>query len=329
MRYLYVLGGQQRRHAYDRDEWHAYQRAAIVRVDTHTGAVKTCLEYTSPKQVCPDVDPSIVFKAGWIEGKELFVCTQTEVMSFSLPEFKPLLYLSIPAFNDVHHVRPTPSGTLLVANTGLDMVMEMTREGVVLREWDVLGEEPWARFSRMVDYRKVETTKPHRSHPNYVFIVEGEPWATRFEQKDAVCLTAPELRMALEVGKPHDGVPFNGRVYFTTVNGNVVVVDEASCRVLERLDLNETNATSKTLGWCRGLATDGLRVWVGYSRLRPTKFRENLSWIKHGFEAVGTYNTQPTRIACYDLSTGDRLQELDLELHGLNAVFCVLSAPDE
>jgi hypothetical protein len=34
----------------------------------------------------------------------------------------------------------------------------------------------------------------------------------------------------------------------------------------------------------------------------------------------------PTRIACYDLAAGSLLWEVDLEPHGLNAVFSILPA---
>ncbi len=43
------------------------------------------------------------------------------------------------------------------------MVM-FTPEGQVLAEWNVLGEEPWSRFSRDVDYRKIVSKKPRLSH---------------------------------------------------------------------------------------------------------------------------------------------------------------------
>ena len=35
------------------------------------------------------------------------------------------------------------------------------------------------------------STKPHLAHPNHVFHIGDEPWATRFQQKDAVSLLDP------------------------------------------------------------------------------------------------------------------------------------------
>ena len=60
--------------------------------------------------------------------------------------------------------------------------------GQLLEQWNVLGEDPWAWFSQNVDYRKVDSTKPHQSH--FVFPLGEEVWATRFSRKDAICLTS-------------------------------------------------------------------------------------------------------------------------------------------
>ena len=41
------------------------------------------------------------------------------------------------------------------------------------------GQVPtWERFDPEVDYRQVPTTKPHETHPNFVFIVEEDVWVT-------------------------------------------------------------------------------------------------------------------------------------------------------
>jgi hypothetical protein len=78
----------------------------------------------------------------------------------------------------------------------------------------------------------------------------------------------------------------------------------------------------RLLGWCRGLLVGGGKVWVGFSRIRPTKFREALSWIRQGFA-----QSSPTHIACYDLDKRRCLKEIDLEAYGLNAVFNIFQAP--
>ena len=321
---LYVIGGFSKPGGFGPGDRRPFQRGVILEVDTETGDAETRVEYVSPPEVCPE-DPMILFKACTLEGDKLYACTQTEVLIYSFPDFEQIGYLSLPCFNDLHHVRPTLEGSLLVVNTGLDMVVDVTLEGEILREWNVLGEDPWERFSKEIDYRKVPSTKPHKAHPNYTFYLGEDLWVTRFEQRDAVCLTKAGGRIPIGIEIPHDGIRSDGLIYFTTVDGHVVVADEADQRVRDVVDLNSIHGNNKTLGWCRGLMVNGGKVWVGFSRLRPTRFRETLSWVKHGFTSVGTYNTLPTHIACYDLSARKCLQEIDVESSGISAVFSIFS----
>ena len=325
MQELYILGGKQKdaflKH---REEEHLYERALILRLDPETNQSKVCIDYTTPSEARSGADASILFKAGTLEGDTLYACTSTEVLVYRLPQFKLLSYVSLPCFNDLHHVCPTDEGNLLVADTGLDMVVEFTQQGRVLRQWNVLSEDPWARFSRDIDYRKVASTKPHRSHPNYVFLLGRDIWVTRFYQKDAVCLTRPAAPIQIEVEKPHDGQVVGDRIYFTTVDGRVVVVNRETLQVSDIVNLNLIdNECRALLGWCRGvLALNEGRVWVGFTRVRKTRFMENLNWVKHAFRDV----EKPTHIALYDLSARKCLQEIDLEPYGMNIVFSIFPA---
>ena len=316
---LYVVGGQQHSlrplHA-GTQPWYRYRNGIVLEVQPSTRSVRRMFEYVSPQSVVPQEGAVALFKSGTLVDDVLYLCTPTEVMSYQVPSFERLRYLSLPQFNDVHHVRPTPAGSLLVANTGLDMVIDVTWEGEVLREWDVLGGKPWERFSRSIDYRTVASTKPHRSHPNFVFYIGSDVWVTRFEQKDAVCLTTPGRRIDIGLERVHDGVPHGNHVYFTTVDGKLVIVEQGSWKVERVWDLRRSRGSGDLTGWCRGLLIDGEKIWIGFSRLRPTKFRENVSWIASGFRRF-----LPTHIACYDLATGQCHEVIDLEPHGLNAVF--------
>jgi O-antigen/teichoic acid export membrane protein len=319
---LYVTGGQQRSYV-ETDEWKQYGKALIVAIDSASGEAATCVEYVSPPDVCPDEEPSITFKAGTLAGDRLYVCTSTEVLVYQVPDFRVVDHISLPCFNDLHHVRPTRNGSLIVANTGLDMVVEVGPDGRRLREWHVLGCDPWTSFSPHVDYRKVATTKPHRSHPNHVFTLGDEIWVTRFNQRDAICVNG-EDRMDIVVQRPHDGTPFDGLVYFTTVDGHVVVVDQRSRKTEAVVDLNPPGADGM-LGWCRGLSiVDRTHVWVGFSRFRPTKFQENVSWIKSGLRR----RRKPTHMALYDLANGERLREIELESLGLHTVFSIVGGAE-
>lgn len=321
---LLVVGGEQRSDAHFTPEWNAFRRALVVRLDLATGDVETVADYVSPPQVCPDHKPSVVFKAGSLRGDRLFVPTQTEILVYRLPALALTGTISLPWFNDLHHVRATADGDLLVAITGLDLVARLSSEGEVRALWNVLGEDPWARFDPEVDYRKVATTKPHRAHPNYVFELTSEIWATRFEQRDAVCLTRPGGRIAIDVERPHDGVVHDGRVYFTTVDGHVVVVDAATGAVARIVDLHAATGGNRALGWCRGLlVVDQRRVIVGFSRLRPSRFRENVRWVRHRFGSRAAAGNLPTRVALYDLEAGRLCWQHELERAGLNALFSI------
>ena len=89
------------------------------------------------------------------------------------------------------------------------------------------------------------------------------------------------------------------------------------------VDLTRSHDGRTLLGWCRGILVDGDRVWVGFSRIRPTRFRENVSWIARGFQ-----RDRGTHIGCYDLEQGTCLTEIDLEPTGLSALYSILPAGD-
>ncbi len=292
----------------------------ILRVDPERGSAERCLDYVSPPDACAQ-DSSITFEGGVLEGDRLYTCTRTEALVYSVPDFTLQSRVSLPSFNDVHHVRPTKEGNLIVTNTGLDMVLETTLDGDVVREWGVLGESPWARFSRDVDYRKVLTTKPHASHPNFTFYIDDELWATRCMQQDAVCLTKPGPRIDV-AGYCHDGEVCEGKVYFTTVNGTVVIANAATFQTEEVIDLNAIDNPGKAnLGWCRGLARlDDRHLWVGFTRIRETRLKENVRWVKRLIKG----EEKPTHIALYDIAARKLLMEIDLEPYDMHVIFGIL-----
>jgi hypothetical protein len=320
---IYIVGGHVRQNLFRKlEEWHSCDQAVIVRLDPQTGRSTKCVEYSSPPESCPEDQPAILFKAASIRDDILYACTSTEVLIYRLPDFQQVNRISLPCFNDLHHVCPTARGTVAVAVTGLDMVVEVTTAGELVREWNVLGEDPWAHFDRKKDYRKVPTTKPHRSHPNHVFELNGELWVTRFEQRDAICSTAPH-RIDIAVERPHDGHLFAGSLYFTTVDGQIVVADPKSFTVTQVYDLNNMHSKPRQiLGWCRGvLPLDERYAWVGFTRVRPTKFKENLAWIRN----TGARH-KPSHIGLYDLRDQKCLREIALEPHGIGVVFSMFRA---
>lgn len=323
MRSLYVVGGQQReaRKLLAPASWYDYGQGLVLRIDLDTGAVEHCLQYVSPPAVRAEGQPPILFKCGSLVDDRLYLCTHSEVLIYDVPSFERVGYVTLPRFNDLHHVRPTPDGNLLVTNTGLDSVLEVTLDGRVVHEWGTLGDDPRERFPMDVDYRKIVSTKPHRSHPNNTFYLDNQVWVTRFEQKDAISLTGTPERMPIGVERLHDGVPDGDFVYFTSVKSDVVIVNMRTRRVETVVDLTRCHPEGTILGWCRGLLVDGDRVWVGFSHIRPTKFRENLGWLAKGFRW-----SMVTHLGCYDLKRRTLIKEVELESHGLDAVFSIFDA---
>ena len=328
MSLLYLLGGRQRKLLFtDEDESRLYEAALILRLDTETGTAALEVEYKSPPEAHASEESSHVFKSATLVGNTFYTCTSTEALIFEVPSFKRIAYVSLPCFNDLHHIAPGPDGNLFVASTGLDMVVKFTPTGQVVEQWHVLGENPWSRFSRDVDYRRVESTKPHQSHPNAVFHLGDEVWVTRFSQRDAICLTHPGKRIAIDVQRPHDGLVCGDRIYFTTVDGRIVIADRSRLEVERIVDLNAIHKAQdredSLLGWCRGvLPLDERRAWVGFTRVRKTKFKENILWIKHAFKS----KERSTHVALYDIVEGKCLQVIDLEQFGMSVIFGIYNA---
>jgi len=328
---FYVVGGRAKPNLAKVGEFHGFAHGLIVLVDTETGQVQELVRWETPPDACSSDNPSFVFKAGTFTSEGLWVCSQTELLCYSVPDFTVKHYISMPFFNDLHHVAPTVRGTLLVAVTGLDMVAEVSMQSELLRAWDVLGQPLWTRFSSTVDYRKVVTTKPHLSHPNYVFAAGGDIWVTRFEQKDALCLTEQRTNVPVEAGFPHDGHVVGDQVYFTTVNGFLVVSNWRESRVVSTLDLNPIFKApyGRPLGWCRGLKIlSEDRVVIGFSRIRQTAIKNSVQWVKERVTALTpqgpkSWRALPTRLACIDLKRRAIEWEIDLENFGMNAVFSI------
>ena len=319
---LWIMGGKQRV-SFGRAPEHTQFETAVVAKVSDAGTEKV-LEYQTPKEHLAPEKKSTVFKAATIDGDAAYLCTETEILVCSFPAFEIQRVISLPCFNDLHHVTPGPNGTLWVAVTGLDAVAEITSDGDLLRLIDVMGRDVWDRFSKQTDYRLVASTKPHESHPNYVFFIDDKPWATRFHQRDAVCLDDPKKTIPILESPSHDGHVVGDHVIFTSVDGHVI---RANYRIGEKevFDLNELSTEpNRPLGWCRGLLPCQEGMWVGFSRIRYTKLKHNLSWIRHGFS---DHAPLPTRISLYDLDDFRLIREIDMEATDLNAVFSIHGDP--
>jgi hypothetical protein len=325
---IWIVGGEQRGVPHWTREWKLYKKAVVVKASR--GKLERVLEHETPPEHCADGSPAILFKAASIAGNRAYLCTQTEVLICDFPSFAIQKIISLPCFNDVHHVAVAPDGRLLVAVTGLDAVAELAPDGTLLRLISLTGGSVWDRFSQTTDYRKVATTKPHQVHPNFVFFLDGKPWVTRFQQRDAVPLdsnAAGKTTFRLGTEGVHDGHVTASHIYFTAVDGHILRFDRASGE-RQSFDLNKiaNSYPDRPLGWCRGLLPLGEQTWVGFSRIRYTTLRQNLDWIRHGFRDVDRLPPAPTRIACYDLAQGKLVDEISLEAESMNTVFSIHAA---
>ncbi len=66
------------------------------------------------------------------------------------------------------------------------------------------------------------------------------------------------------------------------------------------------------------------KLWVGFTRVRKTRFLDNVLWVKRVFKE-GMIE-KPTHIALYDIENNRRLREFDLEPHGMNIIYSIFQA---
>jgi hypothetical protein len=315
---LYLVGAEQKSQVMK--DWEQFKKAVVLKLNVATKEAERVIEYISPQEVCPAHEASISFTAASLKDNRLFVCTQTEILVYNAITHKLIDYYSLPLFNDVHHVTPRKNGNLLVANTGLDMVAEINPAGGIVNLWNVMGEGPWSRFDPNIDYRKVPTTKPHLSHPNFVFELNDEIWVTRCLQKDAICLTDRMKRINIGRQLIHDGVVYNGKIYFTQVDGRIVIVNANTLKMERVVNLVEISKHQEKIGWCRGIKpiSEDL-VLVGFSRIRPTSKKNKDGSTKY----VGDFGVMPTRLSCFNIKSNMLVWEKNLEEYNFNVIYSI------
>ncbi|MCK9295296.1 MAG: hypothetical protein M0P70_09450 [Desulfobulbaceae bacterium] len=298
-----------------------FRSGRILLIDWDSKQVEQEITYESPNEIR---NPSMMFKGGEIHDGFLNVVTNSEMVTYNLSTWQIERHITHPSFNDLHGVFEE-EGRFWLANTGLEMIQLCDGNGAILEEYNMASTPTWPRFKKGKDYRLIGSTKPHETHTNHVFCVDGEHFATRFRQKDAISLGDPTRRFSIEVGNPHDGVCHGTRVYFTTTNGHILVFDPKTQELLINLNLQQTleKAGMKPDGWCRGiLPLDENRVLVGFTQLRSTKFKEFVSWVKH----LGN-TPAPSRVIEVNLSNNTVLSEYTLPETEGRAIFSILLWP--
>ena len=290
---LYIAGARQSRPAglSDRDHEPLYDAALLATVD---GVRAAWRDPFGPGHACKGLS------AG---PQGLLACTEREIRWLDTGA-----RWTDPRLNDVHHALEH-DGAVWVASTGADAVLEVRGDDV--RVHPLGGALPPGDL-------RFRSLKPHRVHPNHLFVHRDQVWVTRLHDGRAE-VVGGDARLDVDRERIHDGVTVDGRVWFTTVDGRLVGIGDDR-RVI---DLNDGRGP---LGWCRGLAASGGWLWVGFTRLRATRWRHHLAWVRGRLRGRVDVSGRPTRLVAVDPVTGAVAREVDLEALGVDAVFGLVDA---
>ena len=282
---LLITGGKLRENGFELGEGKYYGCAKLLKVNTTNGQIEELLSVSNGNENFPDIHPNLEFTAGDIEGNNLWLSTDTEIRCYSYPGLELLKIYSHPCFHNIHSVA-VHGEKLFVTSTGLDMVVILDKKnGSIISYHNAEGKDTWHRFDSGFDYRKIHSTRPHDCHPNYVFWINGEPWITRCTQEDAVQLS--NLNNRIDISGPtktisvHDGIVKGDHVYFTSVDGCIVIADINTNKVLETFNVTTLKGYGGLRGWCRGLFITNNIIYLGFSRLRKTRRIEKIQWVSH------------------------------------------------
>lgn len=327
---LLITGGILRPNGFDLGEGKYYGGARLLRLDTATGAIETLLSVDEGNANMPDLHPNLEFTVGAVEGDRLWLAMDTEVRCYAYPSLRLIKTFSHASFHNCHSVA-VRGDKLYVTSTGLDMVVVIDKEdGRILEYLNAEGKSIWHRFSPNTDYRKEHSTRPHDCHPNHVFWIDEVPWVTRCTQEDAVNLLDVSQRIDVSGARRstsvHDGLVRQGKIYFTIVDGCIVIADAKQQAVLDVIDLSVMPGFIGLRGWCRGLHLEGSIAHVGFTRLRQTKRQEKLAWIRRLLDRGKP--VEECSVLAIDLARRQILADYRIPLGQLDAIYSILPEPD-
>lgn len=315
---LWLAGARQRRDASVTDRGHEalYDLARLCAFDPADLRVAPLLDHTSPPAVCGGSPGAVghAFKGLSTDRDGALVCTEREVLVLDRGA-RPVGRLDHPWFNDLHHaVRGGPA--LQLAASGLDGIVVLEDPPRFLS----FGGGP----APAGDLRTADL-KPHRLHPNHLFRAGGDVWAT-LGAVGRVRRLRDGFEAPLADTVIHDGVEGpDGRIWLTAVDGRLLVFDAARGRLERELALPADGP--EPLGWCRGLGFAAGLAWVGFTRIRATRWRRALAWARGRLRGRPVATRRPTRLVGLELDPVRIVAEVPLEPHGLDALFGVDRAP--
>jgi hypothetical protein len=300
----------------DGKEGYIYERARIEILDWETKTSLEQHEYRPPPENLPD-GLSVRFTGGCPYQGKWYQASGTEVVVYNVADWSVESVFSHPTFHDLHGVTVIDD-QIVIPNTGLEMVQFLDMNGEIVREKNLASVPTWERFDRDTDYRAVGSTKPHEIHVNHVFQLDGQWWATRAMKDDAINLSHPDERIDIRVGHPHDGIIRGDFIYFTTTNAHIVIANVATRKVEDVIELAKLDRSTR--GWCRGLEVDGDYAYVGFSRLRRSKWAGTF----HSMKDVVKGRKRNTHIEKIDLRRKVLVDSYDYERDGSGAIFTLM-----
>ncbi len=300
------------------DEGTLFAGARIEVLDWERKECVKSLEYEVPAGNLGE-GCSVKFTGGCAFDGKWYQTSGTELVVYDAVDWSVERVISHPSFNDLHGVSVV-DGEIVIVNTGLEMLQFLDVEGNIVREVNMASEPTWERFDREKDYRCVGTTKPHEVHINHAFMMNDQWWVTRCLRRDAVNVLDPDDRIDIEVGQPHDGIVRGDFVYFTTINARLVIANTATRKVEEIIDLNKFNVGGGRIGWCRGLEVVGSVAYVGFTRLRRSKWSGVFDTVKD----VAYRRKRISHIEKIDLHRKELVDSYDYTRSASSAVFTLM-----
>jgi hypothetical protein len=321
---LLISGGCLRPNGFELGEGKYYGKASLVSLDLQSGQFEQVLSKSDGGANYPAEHPNQQYTAACLDGDTLWLPTDTEILQYQLPQMKQVNCFSHPCFHNIHSVHVF-GDELAVTSTGLDNVVMLDKtSGEIKRIINTQGKDPWHRFDAETDYRLVHSTRPHDSHPNYVFKLKDKLWVTRCTQEDAVCLDDMSQKIDITGSDSisvHDGLWWNGKLVFTRVDGLLVICDPETGKVTENHDPFAAHR-NRPIGWCRGLYIDGDMFYIGYSRLRKTNLKSKLKFLSQGNFRYGSGNN--SLVVAYNMKTKKVEQVFESPEGMIDAIYGIL-----
>lgn len=191
--------------------------------------------------------------------------------------------------NDLHSVTSVPDG-VLVTNTGRDAVELLGHDLTTKFRWSGISETEWLQrvdghyeatgsyFDEADGFMPFCMRRlPDRHHVNYaVKLPDGRYVGSSLTHRAYIDLSTWRPISQVLAQPPHDGCLHQGRLWVTTVDGNVYSTDtDGDFRFVHLFSLFD-NAPHH--GWCRGLYYSAGKLFIGITAIQEVSSRT--SWLK-------------------------------------------------